>query len=228
MTGSVQAEGAVSFEKGYPSETAAEAALIRSRMARSAGVDTPVVLQRRGPKTLGFERIDSFAAPSLLEMVRVLQSLHRMPSSGLNRYDPFRRIRPRLAIAPPHIRALVTDLEDRDADLHWSEAAVIHGDFHPGQVLRDPEGKIWIVDLDDLALGPCEADLGNLAAWIATQKAGVLRIRTRTAMIRLLALSPTADPALVYHFCRIALVRRALKLAEKGLPWVINQLPVRA
>ncbi|MFN5997769.1 MAG: phosphotransferase [Paracoccaceae bacterium] len=199
----------------------------RSLVARSAGVATPAVLGKTGPLSLSFDRVIAAQPPSLAEMLSVLQALHRMPPDGLYRFDPFLRIRPRLGAAPSHVHALVTALEMQDAALGWPDRTVIHGDFHPGQTLRDRSGKVWLLDLDDLALAPPEADLGNLAAWFATRTEGRLDVLARTALAQTLALSSAADTALAGHFFHVALVRRALKLAEKGQPWALDQLPLR-
>jgi Phosphotransferase enzyme family len=228
MTSSAPSPDASSFKKDYPSVAAADAAMHRSVAARQAGVPTPAVLGRNGTLQLSFERVISAEPPTLDEMVESLLRLNRMPLDGLSRFDPFLRIRPRLGAAPSHIRALVMELEARDAALRWPATTVIHGDFHPGQVMRDRSGMVWLLDLDDLALAPPEADLGNLAAWIATRAEGNLDTQARSAATMVLALAPHAAPDLTGHFLQIALVRRALKLAEKGLPWALDQLPLRA
>lgn len=227
MTSSVNSAAASWFEKHYPSVSAADVAMQRSLVARMAGVPTPAVLGRDGPLRLSFERVVAGFPPTLSEMVEVLRWMKRMPPDGMIRFDPFFRIRPRLDGASPHIRALVFELEAQDASIRWSPSTVIHGDFHPGQTIRDHAGKIWLLDLDDLALAPPEADLGNLAAWVATRSEGNLNALADAALTELLALSPRADPALTGHFFQVALVRRALKLAEKGLPWAVDQLPLR-
>jgi hypothetical protein len=216
------------FKKRYPSAVAADVALLRSHAARRVGVPTPAVHTMVGRLVLSFERVVASDPPSLAQMVAVLQCLQRLPPDGLTRFDPFLRIRPRLGFAPARICALVTALQATDQALHWPDSSVVHGDFHPGQTIRDTTGKIWLLDLDDLALAPTEADLGNLAAWFATQAAGNLDHFARHALAQVLALSPGADPALTRHFLKIALVRRALKLAEKGVPWALDQLPLRA
>jgi hypothetical protein len=224
MTARPETPDVAPFQKRYPSATHAETALRRSLAARSAGVATPAVLHGGDQASLHFERINTGAAPSLAQMVEAVHRLEAMPTDGLTRFDPFLRIRPRLSAAPPHIRRLATDLADRDAAVGWPAATVIHGDFHPGQCLQDRSGIVWLVDLDDLALGPPEADLGNLAAWMATNVEGNLEKRTCDAMAKVHSLSRQSDPALIVHFSRIATLRRALKLAEKGLPWASAQI----
>lgn len=216
------------FIKRYPSVLAADTALHRAGEARAAMVATPAVLGRFGPKSLVFERVVTAASPLPGQMLAALRPLHRMPSVGLTRFDPFRRILPRLGVAPPRIGALVMDLQTQDSALHWTFLGAIHGDFHPGQVLCDAEGKVWLVDLDDLAIAPPEADFGNLAAWMATQAEGPLVMQAKAALSEVLALVPDTNPYNAWHFCQISLVRRALKLAQKGQPWALRQLPLRA
>jgi hypothetical protein len=228
MTARRDAQAARRYEKSYPSAAAADRALCRSLAARRAGVQTPAVLDRVGPMQLSFARIAAGAPPGLAEMIGVLPTLNRMPKDGLSRFDAFLRIRPRLGAAPPEVRNLAAALEAQDAALGWPSASVIHGDFHPGQTMRDRSGTVWLLDLDDLALAPPEADLGNLAAWIATRSQGVLEMRAKGALAEVSALAPGADAGLTRHFLRIALVRRSLKLAEKGVPWALDQLALRS
>ncbi len=221
-------ETAEGFTKHYASAALADVALYRTGLALAAGVPTPAVLGRAGGTTLIFQHVAVAAPPDLPQMSGVLQCLHGLAPAGFARFDPFRRIRPRLGLAPAQVSALVTRLQAQDAARHRAGRGVIHGDFHPGQVLCDVMGKVWLVDLDDMALAPREADFGNLAAWMATQAEGPLDELAQTALARVLAVAPDADPDLARHFCRIALVRRALKLAGKGQPWALRQLSLRA
>jgi hypothetical protein len=228
MTSSAVVPDAGRFEKLYPSVAAADIARHRSQAARAAGVPTPAVLARTEPRLLSFERIVPRGQPTLAGMLAVVQRLNRMPPDGLLRFDPFLRIRPRLGAAPARIQALVSTLDAQDGALKWPASRVVHGDFHPGQTIMDNSGKVWLVDLDDLALAPPEADLGNLAAWSATRTEGNLVVQARAAMLGVIALVPEADPVLSGHFLQIALVRRALKLAGRGQFWVLDQLSLRA
>lgn len=216
------------FCKRYPTAEAARLARARCTAARNGGALTPAVWQGAKADVLCFDRIESHGAASLKEMVAALTVLHLVPMPGLGRFDPFSRIRPRLEAAPPSVRALVDGLANKDTALAWSAAGVVHGDFHPGQVIRDQSGKVWLIDLDDLALAPTEADLGNLAGWIATQTPGPLAGAVAGALAQVLSVASWADPTLTAHFLDIALVRRALKLQEKGNDWVVRQLSVRA
>ncbi len=206
------------FVKEYPSVQAADIALWRSQVAKQAGVRTPAVLDRVGPTTLRFERIEAVGKPGLADMLQVLVPLNRMPQESLTRFDPFLRIRPRMDRASHKLQDMVLGLIARDTALQWAGTAVIHGDFHPGQVICDAQGQLWLVDLDDLALAPPEADLGNLAAWMATQDPPLPPP----------VLPQQADPDLTAHFRAIAIVRRALKLSEKGQPRALDHLSLWA
>jgi Phosphotransferase enzyme family len=212
------------FEKRYPSAARARAALRRSVVARMAGVPTPAARPGEASTSLLFDWVEAKAPPSLPQLIRAVGRLGRMATDGLNRFDPFLRIRPRLDLASSGIREMHAELVAQNATLDWPAETVIHGDFHPGQCLQDWSGKVWLVDLDDLALGPPEADLGNLAAWIATRARGNLDAQAKIAMDEVTAHAPKLDPALIGHFCRIALLRRALKLAGKGQHWALGQI----
>lgn len=212
------------FHKRYASGEAAFTALQRSKVVRAAGVSTPVARPTALPEVLIFDRIVAGATPSLSEILATLAPLHRMRGAQCRRFDPFARILPRLTGGMPAIQRRVAGLEVVDRALGWPAETVVHGDLHPGQVIRDGRGQTWLIDLDDLALGPAEADFGNLAAFLATQRPGPLPDMARQAIAGIVAEATSADPALVGHFCDIALVRRALKLRERGLDWVIRQL----
>lgn len=228
MTFAPPASGDKPFTKHYASATLAKTALHRARLARAAGVQTPAVLRLSSPTSLEFRFVAPVQAPSLTGMLDALRQLHRMPTAGFARFDPFRRILPRLGLATQPVGALVARLQMQDAARNWAATVVTHGDFHPGQVLCDSSGKVWLLDLDDLALAPPEADFGNLAAWMATQREGPVEAQAKAALGQVLAIEPEADPDLAWHFCQIALVRRALKLAGKGQPWSMLQLALRA
>jgi aminoglycoside phosphotransferase (APT) family kinase protein len=228
MTAGARSASRDTFLKHYASDAAAELARRRSAAACAAGVPTPAVRGDDGPRVLCFDRITTQIKPTLDDMIRMLACLKAMPADGLDRFDPFMRIRPRFATTAPRIRKLIDEMQARDAVLRWPASAVVHGDFHPGQVMRDHEGRVWLIDLDDMALAPREADLGNLAAWLATQAPGQLNDLTARALAQVLELAQTADPGMTRHFFGIALVRRALKLQEQAADWVIDQLPLRA
>lgn len=206
--------------------TAAEAgeAIRRSALARSAGVPTPGAQAGPNSMSVAFDRIDGDSGIGLVDLCGLagllgpLAALHRTPAQGLAPYDPFLRIRPRLAEAPDSgVDAAL--LARVGAGLPRGGVA-LHGDFHAGQLIRDSRGDVWIVDLDDMAVGPAEADLGNFAAHLATRpETGVAPLRTSLEhwCDRVCAAWPTpCDRGLVVRYMRIAALRRALKLRERG------------
>jgi aminoglycoside phosphotransferase (APT) family kinase protein len=203
------------FYKRLATRAMAETALCRSAAARAAGVATPAASPTAIPEVVRFDRIEATGIATLAQMLTVLPPLHRMPQDGLRRFDPFARILPRLARADPQMHHLAKVLQRLDQAMAWDATHVVHGDFHPGQVLLDPAGQVWVIDLDDLALAPPEADLGNLAAWMATQIPGETGAQADHALAQIAAAAPWADPRLTRHFCKIALLRRALKMRER-------------
>lgn len=107
---------------------------------------------------------------------------------------------------------------------------VCHGDFHPGQVIRDATGTSWLIDLDDLAVACPAADLGNLIAYLATSQPRSCAITTAVdqltpAVMAAWASEPqTLNMAEITYFTEIALIRRALKRAERGDIAVLEQI----
>jgi len=92
--------------------------------------------------------------------------------------------------------------------------ATLHGDLHVGQFVQDRMEKVWVVDLDDLALGPPEADLANFTAHLATSASGGIAhwaTRIRGAWHNL---GEHCDDEIFARHLRFALVRRHLKLRE--------------
>jgi aminoglycoside phosphotransferase (APT) family kinase protein len=150
-----------------------------------------------------------------------------VPSKDFAAFDPFRRIRPRLHLAPPALR----DRIDRLMYLPMPTSGhVCHGDFHPGQVIRDAAGTSWLIDLDDLAVACPAADLGNLIAYLATSPPRSDTITTAVdqltpAVMAAWASEPqTLNMAEITYFTEIALIRRALKRAERGDLAVLEQI----
>lgn len=219
------------FHKRYPTAAAAMA-LARSRAAQAAGVLTPQASPGPSADILSFLRIQSAGVPEPTAMIATLLALRRMSEDGLTRFDPFLRITNRLSDAPPSVQRHAQQLIARDRALDWPASGVVHGDFHPGQVIQDQQGKVWLIDLDDLALAPIEADLGNLAGWMATQHPAPLsqRLTECEAQVQELCgqLGENPDTGLMAHFASIAVLRRALKMNERGADWALAQLSLLA
>lgn len=60
-------------------------------------------------------------------------------------------------------------IDQRFDSIPSPNSVLIHGDFHPGQVLYDEE-KTSIIDIDRLSRGPAEADMGNYLAQLCFLK----------------------------------------------------------
>lgn len=219
--------------KRFSSAAAAEAALARAKALHEAGITTPVPT-RTSDLTLCFPRIHGDTATALLaskpDLLAPLVNLHRIkpPGLSLQPYDPLARIHPRLSLAPIWMTNRITQIVPR---LRNEMQRLCHGDFHPAQVIRDAEGLSWLLDLDDLALGPIEADLGNLIAWLATQQglpdmalADRQEQARRSVLLEWRAMAGGIDLHSLGDFTTLAIFRRALKQAEKGDTSLLHQV----
>lgn len=206
------------FVKYYSDKAAPIEALRRSSSLRTAGVPTPAVLGPSGENGLCFEHVEGqsgqvLLAKDLARLLSVVARLHRASLPNLPAFDPFLRIRPRAGVetALPVVDILSEPVPTGHATLH--------GDLHVGQFLQSRSGDVWIVDLDDLAVGPPEADLANFAAHLATSQPSC-RIHDWSDRVckAWAAIGDSVDHDVLTRFLRFALVRRHLKLREAGRP----------
>jgi streptomycin 6-kinase len=225
------------------------AAGLRTLPARADG--DSLAMFRVGGSTLR-ERIvpDGTAIRSATKLARTvapslalaLSSLSTMPraTSGLARFDPFAKIRPRLVPGSVAKAAMGEDLSQRAADLagrierqlssHEMPTTIVHGDFHVGQVLLPPDGgRPIIIDLDDLAVGHREADLANLIAHVVSSRTlyeGPVAQGFRALVRALVNETDLLDRDLLGLYGAAALLRRALKLSEQGerIAWLTSLL----
>lgn len=218
------------FVKSYPTAQAAALALKRTKLARAAGVPTPDA-RVSARAELSFDLILGDCGmdllPDLQAILSPLRSLGSMPTAGFAPYDPFLRIRPRLALAPAALRDRIATLAQTPMP---GGKSLCHGDFHPGQVIRLQTGQCCLIDLDDMAIAGPAADLGNLIAYLATSSlrsgpvADAVAHWTKEVLAAWGMLSPFPDQNQITYFTEIALIRRALKLAEKGDAAVLAQV----
>lgn len=204
--------------KHYADRAMAQEAFRRSADLRAAGVSTPAVIGRPGDQALCFGGVDgntgiALVADDLAPLLTVVARLHSASLRDLPVYDPFLRVRPRLAFST---QLPVSEILSEPVP---SGNATLHGDLHVGQFIRDGDGKVWVVDLDDLAIGPREADLANFAAHLATslpeRSIADWSDRVCGAWTRI---GETVDREIFTRFLRFALLRRHLKLREAGRP----------
>jgi len=169
------------------------------------------------PRSVEFDRIEGLTGQALREtdlqsLLESVSRIHACTVPGLEPFDPFLRIRPRLTATSSHlIRAVLRDPVP-------DGSATLHGDLHVGQFIRDGQGKVWIVDLDDLALGPPEADLANFAAHLATSGPGSISLCSQRVVTAWTGLGQACNDDIFQSYLRFSLVRRHLKLREAGRP----------
>ncbi|MFQ5565541.1 MAG: phosphotransferase family protein [Paracoccaceae bacterium] len=237
MTPRVRRDGE-RIRKRVTDEAAARRLIAWAEDLRAGGVATPQARLDTRDGTLVFRLIEGTAglalivdrgAPALAGLLRPLLALHKLTLDGLPPFDPAAKILPRLRPDdPPAVREHLRVLPDRPC------AASVHGDFHAGQVILDGAGTVWLLDLDDLATGAPESDLGNFAAHLAT------RPETRCGSVlqglehwlghtlrAYRSIGGLAQTALAHDHGRVALVRRALKLREQDDPSILAELAGR-
>ena len=164
--------------------------------------------------------------------LRPLVRLHALRAAdlGLARFDPWSKVLPRLAdgtalpaVLREEARAVVADVRALARCVEDPGEHVVHGDFHAGQLVFDDAEEAWLLDLDDLAAGHPEADLGNFAAHVATQPnrgesctaAGFAEWAQRLAEACVAAGGARPDRARLAAHGAAALLRRALKLWQR-------------
>lgn len=114
----------------------------------------------------------------LLRAVEPLGELHELPPGGLDLMplNIFAKIDPRLAGCQRLSKRLRdAGLACRDEIAHnWrppQKPSVVHGDYHLGQLVFERQTmRAWLLDLDDMALGPAEFDIANFAAHFVTSR----------------------------------------------------------
>jgi aminoglycoside phosphotransferase (APT) family kinase protein len=225
--------------KTFASGADAARAIVRARALRAAGLPTPTACAcPTDDRRVSFERIEGESLPEpdspatrpiWKEALRIIGRLHGLDPGAVDTlppHDPLTRIRGRLT---HHGRPWMAHVLDRSLAMvgtcSGGRAPVgpVHGDLHPGQFLADEGGSVWIIDLDDMAIGHPEADLANLAAHAATH--GPQRGRRERFRICLDAVGGfagdagiTFDPQRLLGHAYLALIRRALKADERADP----------
>ncbi len=199
------------------------------------GLNGRELLQRYMKGNSSFAAVPKTFWSSLLSP---LVHLHRskLKRADLQPFDSYRRIRPRLqnknmcaaAIGISREWRLYRTLRNIGSSLipvHDIESWVpVHGDFHVGQVIFDTDNHTpMLLDLDDLAIGVPESDIGNCIAHLVTAFGDVTnRITEKFNDLTHLLLecyfestSRQLAPELVNFYGAAALLRRVLKLSER-------------
>lgn len=206
------------FLKRYADAGRAQEALRRTRALRRHSVQTPAAQPGPDATTLVFDRIAGQTGRALIglpmaPLLRALSGLHAARVPDLPTYDPLLRIRTRLELTN---KPLLREIADGPVP---TGRAVLHGDLHVGQFVVEPSGAVWLVDLDDMAIGPPEADLANFAAHLATTMPAPGIAACAGEVCRAWAkLGGALDPEVFRRYLHLSLLRRHLKLREAARP----------
>ena len=227
-----------------------DALVRRTERLRASGLHTPPARHDRARRELVFawcegtpgraalrERVARTGAgwsrmprEALAPVLEPLARLHALAADGLElaALDPWRRIDARLgALAPRRAAragAVRRTLGGALASAAPADMRPVHGDFHAGQVVLG-DAQPWLLDLDDLGLGPPEADLGNFVAHVVTSedlftgdvRDGVSAVGTIVADVYQGLSGRRCETSAMCAHAAVALLRRALKLGERGL-----------
>lgn len=116
-----------------------------------------------------WEEIPGVTMASPAGMGAILRRLHELPEPGrvLTEFDPFTNLDGYIARAsglPDTDRAFLgahlAELRESYAEVSLAlPRAVIHGDAHRKNIVRDGNGQVRLLDLDHMSVGPREWDL---------------------------------------------------------------------
>ncbi len=223
------------FYKSVGGPAEAENLILRATAIARAGGNTPVPSYCPDRNAVSFPVVDGTSGMALVDelaltdLLSPLQAIRRAEIAELPIFEPFAKITPRLGTkAPQWLITRIVKLLDRPLE----PGGVVHGDFHCGQMIRDVSDRLWVIDLDDMAQGPIEADLGNLAAHLATRPETGCRNLAQDLLFwsaevqdAWTELGETCDPHLFLRHVDIAVTRRAMKLHDvRGETEVLDRL----
>lgn len=153
-----------------------EAEYPAARLADIPGATSPIIVDEH-PVTF-WQRIETGSdAPTPADLGHLLRRLHELdvPSwLDLPSFDPFARVAQRLQNAPPSVDTeevsfltrLFGQLKPEFAKLDFQfPFGAVHGDAHPGNLLRASSGEVVLTDFEGFSYGPREWDLSMSAAY---------------------------------------------------------------
>lgn len=156
---------------------------------------------------------------------RAIGAWHRTwlgrPPDALVPHTPERELeilRARAAQASPAVRAPVDEAMTALAEAEWGYPTVVHRDLYEEQILVGD--RIGLIDLDDVALGPPELDVGNLLAHVdllALRSGADLTALTEALLEGYRKSGPALDPALLGRSRALTLLRLACIHEEPSL-----------
>lgn len=141
--------------------------------------DLPQLCTANGRVLTWWEFIDSAGPdPSYPELAQTLRSLHDLEPAGVQRhlpdFTPMPRVAARLTNASTTkldlhpLWQLFEQLERSYSQLHFAlTPGPIHGDAHPGNLMRGSDGIIRLIDFEAFSVGPREWDFASVGAAFA-------------------------------------------------------------
>ncbi len=108
--------------------------------------------------------------PDLYELGKTLRALHNLkrdsPSLSFSRLDPARLATAAevIAAARPDAGDAARRLVERLGEPPETEPVTIHGDANLGNAVLLDDGRVALLDLEHLAIGPAAADVGQVVA----------------------------------------------------------------
>jgi aminoglycoside phosphotransferase (APT) family kinase protein len=110
------------------------------------------------------------------ELGAVLRNLHSVDVElELPPLDPWGHTPERIEQAPISVaerrilRAVLAEVEDGWEDVRFVlGAGLIHGDAHLGNLIRDADGNVVLIDFDSACIGPLEWDLAPIGLYATT------------------------------------------------------------
>lgn len=142
-------------------------------VGQSLDIDLIALEWLRGDALL--DALHSDSKGILKRIAHAMHVFHRIPASTLpdcevaNPTADFRAATSDLALAMPDSARQLMDLDSAFAakfeQLHFSEAALLHNDFHWNQVTIKPN-RLVLLDLDCVAIGDALIDVANFATQI--------------------------------------------------------------
>jgi aminoglycoside phosphotransferase (APT) family kinase protein len=137
-----------------------------------AGYQQPIVARGR-PVTFWKLIDDSGIKATIADLGSVLRQLHGLPvpdSLNLPRLDMFGRVAERIAAADladadrSFLAGRLRSLRAQYRDLRFGlPASAVHGDAHQSNLIKRPDGKVVLIDLERFAFGQPESDLSVTA-----------------------------------------------------------------
>src|SRR5262249_23517297 len=147
-----------------------------TRLADVGDINQPIIIDNR-PVTFWRLVRQAPPRPSIVDLAPLLRQLHNLDVPGwlkLPAFDPFGRVADRLAVASRSVSAkdveyLLQRLDELRTDYRGltfpSQPGPVHGDAHPGNLIRSAGGEVLLLDFERFCFGPREWDLSLAFAY---------------------------------------------------------------